>query len=291
MRPESSADHVLVVAVDGVRYDSLQAASTPNIDAVAARGFLVPVQVDARNPTISGPVWATAASGVYSDRHLINGNDFLGHRLQEFPDSITRLQAANPALHTMMTALWSPLLKEVDGGPVFAGGGYHPNMGSDVDENDMDIAAVMDKTVVGHAAARLLGEDLAVSFVYLESPDAVAHAVGTGERYRQAIERADQQVGVLLAAIAARPKRDAERWTDIVVTDHGHLDVGGHGGDSVAERTAWIAAEGPGIDESVGAAGVDHADIHPHILGIFGIVPEPEWSLEGVAFGARLPYV
>lgn len=287
MSREYAPDHVLVIAIDGVRYDCLQSANTPNIDAVATHGFLVPVQVDARNPTISGPVWATVAAGVYSDRHLIRSNDFHGHRLEDFPDFISRLQGANPDMNTMSVALWSPLLKDVDGGPVFAGGGYHPNMGSDVDEDDMDIAAVMDEAVLGHAGARLLIEDLAVSFVYLESPDAVAHALGTGDRYMRAIERADEQVGVLLAVIAARANREAERWTVIVVTDHGHRDEGGHGADSAVERTAWIAAQGPGIDELVGAAGIDHADIHPHILGLFGIIPEPEWGLEGVAFGAR----
>ncbi len=34
----------------------------------------------------------------------------------------------------------------------------------------------------------------------------------------------------------------------MVVTDHGHLDEGGHGGREPEVTTAWAAAAGPGID-------------------------------------------
>ncbi len=33
----------------------------------------------------------------------------------------------------------------------------------------------------------------------------------------------------------------------MVVTDHGHLDEGGHGGREPEVETAWAAAAGPGI--------------------------------------------
>src|SRR5512146_3206346 len=33
----------------------------------------------------------------------------------------------------------------------------------------------------------------------------------------------------------------------VVVTDHGHLDEGGHGGREPKVTTAWAAAAGPGI--------------------------------------------
>ena len=38
-----------------------------------------------------------------------------------------------------------------------------------------------------------------------------------------------------------------ENWTIVVVTDHGHLDDGGHGGREPEVATAWAAAAGPGI--------------------------------------------
>ena len=36
-------------------------------------------------------------------------------------------------------------------------------------------------------------------------------------------------------------------WTVVVVTDHGHLHRGGHGGREPEVATAWVAAAGPGI--------------------------------------------
>ena len=33
----------------------------------------------------------------------------------------------------------------------------------------------------------------------------------------------------------------------MVITDHGHLDQGGHGGREPEVATAWAAAAGPGI--------------------------------------------
>jgi len=59
--------------------------------------------------------------------------------------------------------------------------------------------------------------------------------------YKRQIETCDRQVGDLLAAVDARSQRAGEQWLVIVVTDHGHRDEGGHGGDSDAERTAWVA--------------------------------------------------
>ena len=46
-----------------------------------------------------------------------------------------------------------------------------------------------------------------------------------------------------------------EPWTTVVVTDHGHLDRGGHGGREPEVATAWAAAAGPGIGPGLGPGG------------------------------------
>jgi Uncharacterized proteins of the AP superfamily len=273
--------HVLIVGIDGVRYDSLVAAHTPNLDALARTGFIAPVRVDDRNPTISGPVWSTVATGVYRDRHGVHDNDLRGHRFSAHPDFLSRVRAAMPSATTFAAAAWGPLVTAAAGGPVFAPGGYRPGLPAGAEDGDLATIAAMDEAVASRAARALLHENPAAAFVYLVLVDMVGHAEGVTDRYRDAIETCDQQLGVLLAAIAARPTRDAEEWTVVVVTDHGHRDAGHHGGDSDAERTAWMVAAGPRIDASVAARGVDHADIHPHVLDVFGIRPDPEWALEG----------
>jgi arylsulfatase A-like enzyme len=86
-----------------------------------------------------------------------------------------------------------------------------------------------------------------VSFVYLGAVDFAGHATGAGDVYRAALRAADQRVGRLLGTVRARPSYPRERWTAVVVTDHGHLDEGGHGGREAEVTTAWAAAAGPGI--------------------------------------------
>nr|VDG64663.1 Uncharacterised protein [Streptococcus thermophilus] len=36
-----------------------------------------------------------------------------------------------------------------------------------------------------------------------------------------------------------------EDWLVVITTDHGHLDAGGHGGDSPEERASWAIAWAP----------------------------------------------
>ena len=61
--------HVLVIGVDGVRFDLLGPEVTPVIWGFGAAGFLGPVPIDETTPTWSGPCWATIATGTGVDGH------------------------------------------------------------------------------------------------------------------------------------------------------------------------------------------------------------------------------
>ncbi|WP_254779964.1 alkaline phosphatase family protein [Arthrobacter sp. cf158] len=273
--------HVLVVGIDGVRYDSLSSAATPALDRIAQQGFLVPVRVHDKNATISGPVWATVATGVYADRHRVAGNSHHPAELDSFPDFTAVLRAARPELRTMIAASWHPLAIATECGPLFSAQGWVPTPDPE-EANDADSWISADDAVADYAAVRLRDEDLAASFVYFGEADVEAHNHGTGAGYVKAIQRCDHRLKRLLEAIESRPNRSDEDWTVIAVTDHGHLDAGGHGGESEAERTAWIAASGASLKR--GIADVDHADIYAQVLATFGV---PAVGSEGVPFGTR----
>jgi hypothetical protein len=77
-------------------------------------------------------------------------------------------------------------------------------------------------------------------------------------------------VGRLLAAVRSRPSVADEAWTTVVVTDHGHLDQGGHGGREPEVATAWAAAAGPGLHPG-GPSPVTRQDqVAPLVLGALG---------------------
>nr|WP_245346818.1 alkaline phosphatase family protein [Arthrobacter stackebrandtii] len=271
----------MVVGIDGVRHDSLVHAGTPYLDSLADAGVLLPVQVHEKNLTVSGPVWATVATGVYMDRHGVVGNETHPPELGRYADFTALLRQRRPELQTMMAASWFPLAAKTACGPIFSSGGW-VNPVDPEGENNSASWIKADDEIADHASQRLLTEDLAASFVYFGECDVEAHNHGTGAGYTAAIERCDARLGRLLDAIDGRPGRSDEDWTVIVVTDHGHLTEGGHGGDSPEERTAWMAASGPGLPAGITA--LDHADIAVQVLKTFGLEAP---DLSGVPFGDR----
>ncbi|GIL30268.1 alkaline phosphatase family protein [Actinocatenispora comari] len=234
---------VLVLGIDGVRHDALCAASTPALDRLAATGYRVPVPVSADSPTISGPCWTTIATGLSAPVHGVWDNVTPGHPVR--PDFLSRIRAARPGAVTFAAAGWAPLVRPVGCGPIFAGPGLLPL----ADDERYDVAAAdrADEAIVAGTVAALATEAPVAAFVHLGTPDLVAHRDGVGAGYRQAIETADRRAGRILAAVRDRAAATGEDWTVLATTDHGHRDGGGHGGDSVAERAAWLIAAGPGV--------------------------------------------
>jgi predicted AlkP superfamily pyrophosphatase or phosphodiesterase len=132
-----------------------------------------------------------------------------------------------------------------------------------------------DEAVTSLAASILAGEGPRLSFVYLGAVDVVGHVLGAGPAYREAARAADRRVGRLLDAVRSRPCVADEAWTTVVVTDHGHLDQGGHGGREPEVATAWAAAAGPGLGPG-GPAPVTRQDqVAPLVLAALGDMSAP----------------
>lgn len=263
---------VLVLGIDGVRHDALCAASTPALDRLAAAGFRVPVPVFADTPTISGPCWTTIATGLAAPVHGVRDNTTPGHPVR--PDFLTRIRAARPGAGTFAAAGWAPLVRPVGCGPIFAGHGFlplTPGERYDVAAADRADEAIVAATVDVLSAGTEAGTP-AAAFVHLGTPDLVAHRDGVGVGYRQAIETADRRAGRILAAVRDRAAATGEDWSVLVTTDHGHRDGGGHGGNSVAERAAWLIAAGPGVPRRPPSV-LTQADICGLALSAAGVAP------------------
>ncbi|MFF3392778.1 alkaline phosphatase family protein [Streptomyces sp. NPDC002669] len=271
---------VLVIGIDGVRLDLLPELDTPHLDGIARAGFLAPVEVDADTPTMSGPCWTTIVTGVGVAKHGVWANRLDGNRLDVFPDFTTRL-AADCGRRTFAVGGWAPLFLAREGGPLFVA---PTRLGHVAPRADTPEAWEEVDDRVGVEAEHILGldEELHAGFVYLGAVDETAHFLGCGEEYRRSIEAADRRLGRLVAAVRQRPRH--ERWTIIVVTDHGHRDEGGHGGRSSLERTAWIAACGPGLSPGRTPSALHHADVAAHVYTALGITPDPHWTLDGNPF-------
>jgi len=209
--------------------------------------------------------------------HGITGNDLTGHRLAEHPDFVTL--ATRARLPTLLAVSgWPPLALPEDGGPMFAEASTReftavPETGLAFDAaGEAGLAAwhTADEATTARAAAILTGPAPRVSFVYLGAVDFAGHATGSGAAYRAALRAADRRVGRLAAAVRSRPSGLDEDWMIVVVTDHGHLDEGGHGGREPEVATAWAAAAGLGIRPGAPPLITRQEEVAPLVLAAAG---------------------
>lgn len=276
---------VLLIGLDGVRVDVLAAASTPHLDALIAQGTFSD-RARTGDPTVSGPGWSSMLTGVWPAKHGVHGNDFAGKQYERYPDFLTRLEQLDPAYQTFAVVDWPPLGTSASNGPLLS---------SALDrlvtiDGDSLGYRVADSLSVLEATAYLRTANPDAAFVYLGDVDVVGHDTGSlSDAYREAIERADRQVGILVAALADRPRYHREDWLILVSTDHGRTDAGGHGGTSLAERTIFYLASGPSAATGVPPTAPRIVDVAVTALTHLGVTIDPAWELDGVAVGLRRP--
>ncbi|MFI6348013.1 alkaline phosphatase family protein [Streptomyces sp. NPDC050560] len=266
------ANGVVVIGVDGVRFDTLQAARTPHIDAIAQAGMLSSFTVTDQAPVNSGPLWASVATGVWPAFHGVYDNSLAGHRLASFPDFLHALAWTDKSVRTYLAASWQPLATRMFR-PAHRLVSLH---GDGIGYREADEAVTRD------AAQVFRNDKVHAAFLHLGEPDSVAHRHGVGPAYTEAVERADTRIGEIIAPLSDRTD---EEWTIIVVTDHGHRDGGGHGGRSPGETTAWLAGAGPGLV----AGPARHVDVFPTVFAALGKTPHAGFGLAGTALQKPAP--
>jgi predicted AlkP superfamily pyrophosphatase or phosphodiesterase len=266
--------HVLLLGIDGLRSDALQAAETPNIDAISSNGVTTmnafaggALGTETEQPTLSGPGWATVLTGVWTNRHGVTDNEFGGLNIEEFPHFFQRIREVEPDTRLSSFVHWIPLR-------ILGANG-------DVDEIGDD------RRVTDLAADELATEDPSVVFIHLDDIDGAGHSseyTPDEPTYVSAIETVDGLVGELSGAISQRPTRDEECWATIVVTDHGGK-ANMHGGQTPEERTIPLIIGGDGIATSVVEDGPGHSVVPSTVLAYLGLAIDPEWGWEGEPFG------
>ncbi len=279
------AKKLLLVGLDGVRVDVLAAAQTPHIDSLIELGTFSSTAYT-RPPTVSGPGWSSMLTGVWSDKHLVVGNDFTGNAYERYPDFLTRLEMLDPEWSTLAVLDWPPLATTASGGPMISDM-VDTKLLIDGDEIGYGVA---DSLSVDAAVEQLLNRDVDAAFVYLGDIDVVGHDFGTlSHEYRHAIETADRHVGRLIAAVRGRSSYEAEDWLIIVATDHGRTDSGGHGGASLQETTVFILVSGSSAARGTTAApGI--VDVAATGLTHLGVEIRSAWGLDGRPIGLRERY-
>jgi hypothetical protein len=261
----------LIIGIDGVRPDALEAAETPYMDLLirgGASSFTAHTQLTA--PTKSGPGWASILTGVDADKHLVESND-LADMDQKDPAWPSVVERAKSALGVGSTAIvnWIPVALLLP-------------------ETAVESYQTGDDVQVGSMASESLRElDHGLTFVHLDEVDGYGHSTGFSKDnplYIAAIEASDLYVGQMLTGILDRPTFPLEDWLIVVTTDHGGAGLG-HGPMDADNQTIWLVAAGSGVPQQTLGSEVSHMDVHPTVMAHLGAWPEDDWDLDGQVVG------
>ncbi len=269
---EAGRNKVLVIGIDGVRPDALQAADTPAIDQLMAEGSgTLDARTQLTGPTSSGPGWTSIFTGVEVEDHGVTTNGVYDSLDGTWPTIVARSVAAG---RTAISAV------------------HWPDVNSGILETDLLSLGYLadDDGVTDWMADQLVAGDWDLHIVHLDDVDAAGHASGfsaDNPDYVAAIEAQDDRSGRLLAALQARAGRADEQWTVIVVTDHGGEGTSHGAMDADCQTIPWLV-----WGDAVPAAPLDsanHMDTAPTALAGLGISVDPAWQLDGAVRGLASP--
>jgi hypothetical protein len=234
------AGRVIFVVVDGLRADAALRMHTA--DWLKSRGTCR--RTDVGTLTRSRSVYALLSSGVEADRSGVRTNDV---HTPAPVDSIWQV-ARSAGLHVSGDSAepwWQELFPD----------GF-------------------DEYRVEPSETDLFARQPAPNGLVLIHPgyvDDAGHDFGAASpRYREAVERVDNELGRFLAAL------DLDRDVVLLTADHGHTKGGGHGGDTPELRRVLTCAAGRGIAH--GPATLDpviDARALPALLAVLAGLPLP----------------
>ena len=214
--------YLVLVSIDGFRWDYPELYETPALDRIAARG-LKAAGMQPAFPTLTFPNHFSIATGLLPARHGLVANNFRhedGQRWYHYKDR----SAVQDGSWYQADPIWVTAERAgmVTAAYYFVG-------------TEADVAGIrpthwyaFDANVSGEDRVSQVLEWLAepaetrphVITLYFEDVDDETHSHGTGSaESRAAIERVDHQVGLLLDGIQALPHRG--RIYLLLVSDHG----------------------------------------------------------------------
>jgi len=300
--PGTSLNKVLVIGTDGTRWDlldrAMKAGQAPNLARLRREGFGRPslLRYGPGTLTLSEVGWSSIASGVWEDKHGVDGtklNMDPGQATKNgYLDFLTRIENARPRLSTFLASDWDNIGLPLNGGPIF-GTAIDANFAARVpaesianwDRGDVEVTA---------AAERYLRRGSPdAGFVYLGLVDETAHLAGSATpTYSNAIATTDKRIGRLLRAIRGRASYPFESWTIVVVTDHGERpltepSILAHYGKTKLELTSFLIGAGPGLGRNVKKPLV--VDIAPTVLHQLGLRVPRGWNLDGRTLSKARP--
>ncbi|ANE48916.1 metalloenzyme superfamily [Paenibacillus swuensis] len=265
----SSPKKVLVIGIDGLRPDALQAANTPNIDALVSNGSYSWNAQANSNYTWSATGWSTVHTGVWYGKHGVKDNSWANSNFSQYPPLMNRVEDYNSTLYTASIVHWAPINATLLSGI------------------DKEVNVSTDTAVTTETQKLMQTANPDLTFVHYDDVDHAGHDYGFSPavpQYISAIEAIDAKVGTLVNAVTSREQYAQEDWLIILTTDHGGKGTS-HGGSSVEERTIFLIVSGTSAAKGALAAAPNQTDTLITALKHLNVPIRTEWNLDGKAVG------
>ncbi|MFP3979049.1 alkaline phosphatase family protein [Marinobacter sp. KMM 10035] len=237
----------LVIGIDGLMYDYIDVVDNPELNEPETPNFARftltksfaggLLNTTSHQPSYSGPSWSSILTGTWVDGHGVQSNN---SKPVDTNSIFTTLEQRDQALKSGSFVSWTPinsghLIKEMSSIDRRIDGASRPEGKS------------VDTFITEQLVNELEQEDSTLDFIFthLDEVDGAGHSCGWCEPYETALSETDARLGQIMAAVEHRERNLNEDWLVMVVSDHGHRQAGGHGGDTVIERTSVIGVNKP----------------------------------------------
>ncbi|SFM36538.1 alkaline phosphatase family protein [Marinobacter zhejiangensis] len=239
----------LVIGIDGLMYDYIDQVDNPELNEPATPNFgrLTLSKAFAggllntatHQASYSGPSWSSILTGTWTDRHGVTSNNSAAVAVDGI---FSRLDQQDPTIQTGSFAAWTP----INSGHMLKEMAY---VSRRVDGASRPADESLDEFIANQLVNELEYEASPLRFIFtqLDEVDGAGHGCGWCATYENKLVETDAHLGRILDAIDHRERTLNEEWLVMVVSDHGHRPAGGHGGDTVVERTSVIGVNKPAL--------------------------------------------
>jgi predicted AlkP superfamily pyrophosphatase or phosphodiesterase len=211
-------NYVLLVSLDGFRWDYCKIYNTPNLNRLAKEGVKAERLISSF-PTVTFPNHYSIATGLYPDHHGLINNSFPAPDLGLFYRMGDRTAVENPAFYGG-EPVWETAEKQGARSASFYWVGSearHPSYWKKYDES-VTYEARIDTVIKWLGYPPEKRPELVT--LYFDEPDATGHKFGPVSRQTERIvERLDSLMGVLRSKLSGLP--EAKKVNLIIVSDHG----------------------------------------------------------------------
>jgi hypothetical protein len=261
--PPAQTEQVVLVLLSGLGFDAAEALELPVLEQLRRAG--ASAAVESSPPTYAQTAYATLATGAPPETNDAPPLDLALESLRPLAiDTIfARAQAAQLQVALLGRAAWGWLIP-------------HHQLDYTFLVNETGPAA--DQTLFETALPLLENRDIELILIQFTQLDYAARYQGgtSGQAYSQAAQRIDAYLDQI------RHTMDLNRSVLVIVSDHGHIPDGGHGGNEVEVIWQPLVMVGEKITPG------DYSDIHqtdiaPTIATLLGL-PAPTAAQGRVLF-------